>query len=63
MFLRGMKHIQPEPSYGGPSDSAATLRATCALALVQCRSLPEADLLSASDRDCWEIKTSQSAQK
>jgi HEAT repeat protein len=46
VFLRGMKHIQPEPSYGGPSDSAATLRATCALALVQCRSLLEADLLT-----------------
>ena len=46
VFLRGMKHIQPEPSYGGPSDSAATLRATCALALVQCRRLPESDLLT-----------------
>src|SRR5258706_642390 len=46
VFLRGMKHIQPEPSYGGPSDSAATLRATCALALVQCRRLPEPDLLA-----------------
>ncbi len=46
VFLRGMKHIQLEPSYGGPSDSAGTLRATCALALVQCRSLREADLLS-----------------
>jgi hypothetical protein len=46
VFLRGMKHIQLEPSYGGPSDSAGTLRATCALALVQCRSLIEADLLS-----------------
>ena len=45
VFLRGMKHIQPEPSYGGSSDSAGTLRATCALALVQCRSLIEADLL------------------
>jgi HEAT repeat protein len=45
VFLRGMKHIQPEPSYGGPSDSAATLRATCALALVQCRRLSEPDLL------------------
>jgi hypothetical protein len=45
VFLRGMKHIQPEPSYGGPSDSAGTLRATCALALVQCRSVPEVDLL------------------
>jgi HEAT repeat protein len=46
VFLRGMKHIQPEPSYGGPSDSAGTLRATCALALVQCRSLREPDLLT-----------------
>ena len=45
VFLRGMKHIQPEPSYGGSSDSAGTLRATCALALVQCRSLIETDLL------------------
>ena len=40
-----MHHIQPEPSYGGSSDTAGTLRATCALALVQCRSLREADLL------------------
>jgi HEAT repeat protein len=46
VFLRGMKHIQPEPSYGGSSDSAGTLRATCALALVQCRRLPEPDLLT-----------------
>ncbi len=45
VFLRGMKHIQPEPSYGGPSDSAGTLRATCALALVQCRNLREPELL------------------
>ena len=46
IFLRGMQHIQPEPSYGGASDSAATLRATCALALVQCRSLIEPELLA-----------------
>jgi hypothetical protein len=45
VFLRGMKHIQLEPSYGGASDSAGTLRATCALALVQCRSLREPELL------------------
>jgi HEAT repeat protein len=45
VYLRGMKHIQPEPSYGGASDSAATLRATCALALVQCRSLTDDQLL------------------
>jgi HEAT repeat protein len=46
VFLRGMHHIQPEPSYGGPFDSAGTLRATCALALVQCRSLTEPQLLT-----------------
>lgn len=46
VFLRGMRHIQMEPVYGGRSDSAGTLRATCALALVQCRSLAETDLLA-----------------
>jgi HEAT repeat protein len=46
VFLRGMHHIQLEPSYGGSNDSAGNLRATCALALVQCRSLLEADLLA-----------------
>jgi HEAT repeat protein len=45
-FLRGMRHIQLEPVWGGSSDSAATLRATCALALVQCRSLSDAELLA-----------------
>lgn len=45
VFLRGMRHIQPEPVWGGRSDTAGTLRSTCALALVQCRSLPETDLL------------------
>jgi hypothetical protein len=46
VFLRGMRHVQPEPSYGGASDSAGTLRAICALALVQCRSLKDAELLA-----------------
>lgn len=46
VFLRGMRHIQLEPVWGGQSDTAGTLRATCALALVQCRRLPEADLLA-----------------
>jgi hypothetical protein len=45
VFLRGMRHIQMEPVFGGRSDSAGTLRATCALALVQCRSLTNDDLL------------------
>ena len=46
IFRRGMHHIQMEPVWGGRSDTAGTLRATCALALVQCRRLPEADLLA-----------------
>ena len=45
-FLRGMRHIQMEAVWGGRSDTAGTLRATCALALVQCRSLPDGDLLT-----------------
>ena len=45
IFLRGTRHIQMEPVWGGQSDTAGTLRATCALALVQCRSLTEKDLL------------------
>src|SRR5215469_9660100 len=56
VFLRGMRHIQMEPVWGGRSDTAGTLRATCALALVQCRSLTETDLLAhlidlVTDRD------------
>lgn len=46
VFHRGMRHIQLEPVWGGRSDTAGTLRATCALALVQCRSLTEPDLLA-----------------
>ncbi len=45
VFLRGIRHIQLEPVWGGSSDTAGTLRATCALALVQCRRLLEPDLL------------------
>ena len=41
-----MRHIQLEPVWGGTSDTAGTLRSTCALALVQCRSLVDADLLT-----------------
>lgn len=45
-FLRGIEHIQLEPVWGGRSDTAGTLRSTCALALVQCTSLAEAELLA-----------------
>ena len=34
VFLHGIVHIQMEPVWGGESDSAATLRGACALALV-----------------------------
>ena len=44
-FLRGLKHVQLEPTWGGSSDTAGTLRGTCALALVQCRTISETDLL------------------
>ncbi len=46
VFLRGMRHIQLEPVWGGRSDTAGTLRGTCALALVRCRTLPQSDLLA-----------------
>jgi len=45
VFLRGMHHVQLEAVWGGRSDTAGKLRATCALALVQCRSLTNDDLL------------------
>ncbi len=45
LFLRGMRHIQMEPVWGGRSDTAGTLRATCAQALVGCRDLREPELL------------------
>lgn len=44
-FLLGIKHVQLEAVWGGRSDTAGALRGTCALALVQCRLVPEADLL------------------
>lgn len=37
IFLRGLHHIQMEPVWGGQVDSAATLRGTCALALIDCQ--------------------------
>ena len=45
LFLTGMAHIQLEPSWGGASDSAGTLRGLCALALVNCRSLSSHNVL------------------
>ena len=35
LFARGLGHVQPEPVWGGTQDTAAALRATCALGLAQ----------------------------
>ena len=39
-FLRGIRFHQWEPTWGGKSDTAGTLRANCAHALVACEDLP-----------------------
>ena len=39
-FLRGLRHVQMEPMWGGEKDTAAALRGTCVLALVQCVDIP-----------------------
>lgn len=44
-FLRGLRHIQLEATWGGRSDTAGVLRGICGLALIQCRTIPETDLL------------------
>lgn len=45
LLLRGLRHVQMEPVYGGHADSAQALRATCALALVQCRDLSRQEIM------------------
>jgi HEAT repeat protein len=46
-YLRGMRHHQLEASWGPPVDSAGSLRATCAHALVDCPGISDAELLTA----------------
>lgn len=45
VFLRGLHFRQMEPVWGGRSDSATTLRATCAHALLACDALPDQEVL------------------
>ncbi len=45
VFLRGLRHEQLEPTWGGRSDSAGTLRANCAHALIGCDGLDNQQLL------------------
>src|SRR5262249_35756851 len=44
-YLRGLAHVQLEPTWGGRADSAGTLRGTCALALPNCQ-LDDLEILS-----------------
>ncbi len=46
-YLRGMRHHQLEPVWGGASDTAGTLRGICAHALINCQGITEADMLTA----------------
>lgn len=45
VFLRGLRHVQMEPVWGGEEDTAANLRAACALALAACTDLAREDAL------------------
>ncbi len=45
IFLKGVQHVQLEPVWGGEEDTATGVRATCALALLQCTDLTREDKL------------------
>ncbi len=45
VYLRGARHIQMEPVWGGQEDTAGPLRGICLLALVACRDLAREQLL------------------
>ena len=45
-YLRGLRHIQMEASWGPPVDSAGGLRATCAHALVACPGIRDDELIA-----------------
>ena len=45
VFLRGLRHHQMEPTWGGKSDTAGTLRGNCAHALIACNGLDNQELL------------------
>ncbi|HEV3198219.1 MAG TPA: HEAT repeat domain-containing protein [Bryobacteraceae bacterium] len=44
-FLRGMRHVQMEPSFGKPVDTAPTLRGICLLAVLACPDLRREDMM------------------
>ena len=46
VYLRGLRHTQEEPVWGGHSDTAGALRGTCTHALVACGELTDTALLN-----------------
>ena len=44
-YLRGTRHIQMEPVWGGQEDTAQPLRGACLLALIACTDLDRAEIL------------------
>ncbi len=44
-FVRGMRHVQMEPVWGGRQDTAQTLRGICLLALPTCTDLGRTEIL------------------
>src|SRR5947207_8572150 len=44
-FLRGARHVQMEPVWGGQEDTAAPLRGICLLALIACTDLTRQEIL------------------
>jgi HEAT repeat protein len=45
VFLQGICHVQLEPVWGGSEDTAAVLRGTCAMGIVQCNDIPRDETL------------------
>jgi HEAT repeat protein len=46
VYLRGLRHHQNEPVWGGHADTAGELRGNCVQALLTCQELSSAELLS-----------------
>jgi HEAT repeat protein len=45
-YVRGLRHVQMEPVWGGRQDTAGPLRGACALALAGCRRLSDREALA-----------------
>lgn len=46
-YLRGMRHVQMEPIWGGVADTAGGLRGSCVLGLAACIDIPREEILRA----------------